>query len=392
MPAIAGLRGTGQFTVDFRPTNYRELFTLLEPNGSAPLNALLAMSSSEETDDPKFQHFRDELPGRTVQVNNGAGYAAGATSIVVDATDDVTFIVPNTLLYVVRTGEVMRATAAPTGGTTLTVSRNVGGTSLALLDNDVLVIAGYADAEGAGKPASVTFDATVDFNYTQIFKTGVNITGTMKQTYLRTGDKESEMVTKALKLHMSDIERAMFFGRRAEEGGSSATPRRYTGGLFSMIPNVIDAASGFATANTITENEFDRVLIEQIFAWGGKEKAVFCGPRVISNLQKIAKSRWQPTQVEGSYGVSMTRYSTFAGDLMIHLHPMFRQIAGLESAAVVVDLPYLKYRNMKSRDTQLKRDVQAPDTDGSEHYYMTECGLEMSQGKPHTIIRNWAAA
>jgi hypothetical protein len=392
MPAIAGLRGTGQFTTDFRPTNYRELFTLLEPNGSAPFNALLSMASSESTDDPKYNHFRDELPGRTVTINNGAGYAAGATSLVVDAVDDVTFIVPNATLYNVRTGEVMRATAAPTSGTTLTVARNVGGTSLTILDNDVLVISGFADQEGAGKPSSVTFDASLEYNYTQIFKTGVNITGTNKETYLRTGDKESEMVTKALKLHMSDIERAMFFGRRAEENGSTAQPRRFTGGLFSMISNVIDAASGFTTTNTITENEFDRVLIENIFAWGSKEKVVFAGPRVISSLQKIAKSRWQPTQVSGSYGVSMTRYSTFAGDLMIHLHPMFRQISGLETAAVFLDLPYLKYRYMQNRDTMLKRDVQAPDVDGSEHYYQTECGLEMTQGKPHAIIRNWAAA
>jgi hypothetical protein len=390
MPAIAGLRGTGQFTTDFRPTNYRELFTLLEPNGSAPLNALLSMAGSESTDDPKYNHFRDELPGRTLTAT--AAFAAGITTITVAAVDDVTFVVPNTTLYNVRTGEVMRATALPTGGNTLTVARNIGGTSLAIANNDVLVISGFADQEGAGKPTAVTFDATLDFNFTQIFKTGVNITGTTRKTYLRTGDKEQEMVTKALKLHMGDIERAMFFGRRAEEGGSSAQPRRYTGGLLSMIPNVIDAATGFTTANTIVENEFDRVLVENIFAWGGKEKIMFAGPRVISNFQKIGKARWQPTQVEGSYGVSMSRYSTFAGDLMVYLHPMFRQIAGLESAAVILDMQYLKYRYMDGRDTQLRRDVQAPDADGVEHFYQTECGLEMTQGRPHAVIRNWTAA
>ena len=62
MAAIQGLRGTGQFDSDFRPKNYRELYTLLEPNGSAPLNALLSMTSSEATDDPEFRLFKDELP------------------------------------------------------------------------------------------------------------------------------------------------------------------------------------------------------------------------------------------------------------------------------------------------------------------------------------------
>lgn len=60
-PGIIGLRGTGEFSTDFRPTNYRELFALLEPNGTAPLNALLSMTNGEETDDPKFNHFRDEM-------------------------------------------------------------------------------------------------------------------------------------------------------------------------------------------------------------------------------------------------------------------------------------------------------------------------------------------
>ena len=49
MAAIQGMRGTGEFSSDFRPKNYRELFTLLEPNGNAPLNALLSMGSSEST-------------------------------------------------------------------------------------------------------------------------------------------------------------------------------------------------------------------------------------------------------------------------------------------------------------------------------------------------------
>lgn len=390
MTAVLGLRGTGQFGTDFRPTNYRELFTLLEPNGTAPLNALLSMTQSQETDDPKFNHFRDELPNRVLRIN--AAHVVGDTALTVVATDDVSFVVPDTILVNTRTNEVLRATI-DASGTTVTVQRGAAGSTAAAMQvNDVLVIAGHASQEGAGKPNSVSFDPTVDYNFTQIFKKGVSITGTQKETYLRTGDKESEMVTKALKMHMHDIERAFWFGKRYEENPTSAQPRRYTGGLFSMIPNVIDAASGFATANTITENEFDRSLIESVFAYGNKQKLAFCGPRVISNLQKIAKGRWQPTAVEGSYGVSLTKYSTFAGDLLVHLHPMFRQIPGMESTMVLLDLPFLKYRYMKGRDTQLKRDVEAPGTDGKEHYYQTECGLELSQAKVHTVIKNWTAA
>ncbi|MDP7637272.1 MAG: DUF5309 family protein [Phycisphaerae bacterium] len=390
--AIVGLRGTGEFSVDFRPTNYRQLFTLLEPNGTAPLQALLSMASSESTDDPKFNHFRDELPDRVLRINNSGGYNTSATAMVVDSSDDTAFVVTGTIIVNVRTGEVMRASAnANTTTHTLTVERGIGnsGTGVAMLDNDYLAIAGFADSEGGTAPDPISFDPTTDYNYTQIFKMAVSVSGTLQNTYLRTGDKEQEQLTKALKLHMGDMERAFFFGKRAEQNGSTAQPTRYTGGLTNMITNVVDAASAFATANKITEKEFDRKLVEDIFAYGSAEKVAFCGAKVVANMQEIGKNRWTPQQVSGSYGVSMTRYATFAGDLLVHLHPMFRQVPGMEDAMIILDMPNLNYRYMKGRDTQLIRDVHTNDFDGVKHQYLSECGLEMLQGKPHYYIKNW---
>ena len=103
MAAIQGLRGTGQFTNDFRPKNYREMFTLLEPNGSAPLNALLSMTSSEGTDDPEYKNFRDELPDRKLSVN-GAVASASTTAITVDAGNDNLFAVAGTIIVNSETG------------------------------------------------------------------------------------------------------------------------------------------------------------------------------------------------------------------------------------------------------------------------------------------------
>ena len=388
MTAITGLRGTGQFDASFRPTNYRELFTLLEPNGTAPLQALLSMAGSESTDDPKYNHFRDELPNRTVTVN-GAVASTSTTAITLDNDDDEAFIVTGTILQNQTTGEIMRATAdANLAANTIAVERNIGGTSHQIADDAVLVIAGHADQEGGSAPTAISFDPTTDFNYTQIFKTAIQVSGTLQNTYLRTGDKEQEQLTKALKLHMGDIERAMFFGKRHEANGTTASPTRYTGGLLTQITNVTDGASFGASSNTITEKEFDRLLIETIFAFGGSEKVAFCGARVISNLMEIGKNRWQPTQIDNAYGVSLTRYTTYAGDLLVYMHPMFRQ-TGMDQEMIILDMSELKFRYLQGRDTQLIRDVQAPDFDGVKHMYMTECGLEMTQAKVHHRIKGW---
>lgn len=388
MTAITGLRGTGQFGTEFRPTNYRELFTLLEPNGTAPLQALLSMAGSESTDDPKYNHFRDELPNRTLTVNGAIANTTG-TTITVDNDDDEAFVVAGTILQNQTTGEIMRATAdANLGANTIAVERNIGGTSHQIADDAVLVIAGHADQEGGTSPTAISFDPTTDFNFTQIFKTAVQVSGTLQNTYLRTGDKEQEQLTKALKLHMGDIERAMFFGKRHEANGSTASPTRFTGGLLNQITNVTDGASFGATANTITEKEFDRLLIETIFAFGSSEKVAFCGARVISNLMEIGKNRWQPTQIDNAYGVSLTRYTTYAGDLLVYMHPMFRQ-TGMTEEMIILDMGELKFRYLQGRDTQLIRDIQAPDFDGVKHMYMTECGLEMTQAKVHHRIKGW---
>src|SRR5690606_10684117 len=118
--------------------------------------------------------------------------------------------------------------------------------------------------ENGTTPTAISFDAVVAENYTQIFRTAFGLSGTLQNTRLRTGNKEDEAKTKALKLHMSDIERAFFFGKKHITNSTSATPTRYTGGLITQLSNVIDVSTDTASANTMTEEEFDEKLISDV--------------------------------------------------------------------------------------------------------------------------------
>lgn len=385
--AILGVRGTGEFTTDFRPTNYRELYTFLEPNGDAPLSALIAMMTSESTDDPKYNNFRDELPDQVVTVN-GAVADTTTGAITLDANDDNQFIVAGTILVNATTGEVMHATADCTG-TALTVTRNIGGTTHQIADNAELFIAGFAAKEGADTPTPISFDATLAYNYTQIFRTAFSVTGTLANTNLRTGPKEDEARVKALKLHMSDMERAFFFGNRHIANASSAEPTRYTGGLINSLTNVIDVTSDTAATTIMTEEEFDTKLIDDIFAYGSKEKVAFIGSTVAHHLNWFAKDRWSPQQVDGAYGINFTRYRTPAGDLLAYLHPMFRQVPGMKESMLILDMQDICYRYMQNRDTQLLKDRQGNGEDRRKHEFLTESGLELKQDRTHTYIKNW---
>jgi hypothetical protein len=394
MPAaIQGMRGSGEFSADFRPKNYRELFTLLEPNGNAPLNAMLAMGASESTDDPEFKNFRDELPDRKLKINNVGGYNTATASLTIDASDDNKYAIAGAIVVNSKTGEVMHVTADTTS-TTLAVTRNIGGTSYSITDDDELFVAGFAAAEGASSPTAISFDATVAYNYCQIFRTAFQVTKTLSSTKLRTGDKRQEAMTKALKLHMSDIERAFFFGKRHEANGSTNAPTRYTGGLLTSLTNVTDITTDYATvgganAGEMSEAGFDGLLISKIFKYGSKQKIAFVGENVANHLQQMGKDRWAPTSVEGSYGVNLTKYTTFAGDLMVHLHPQFRQVPAMKNSMVIVDFPYMVYRYLDGRDTSLLENRQSNDADSQKDEYLTECGLELLQDQVHAYIKNW---
>lgn len=395
MPAaIQGMRGTGEFDTDHRPKNYRELFTLLEPNGNAPLNALLAFGSSEVTDDPEFKNFRDELPDRVLKINNVGGYDAATASLTIDASDDNKYAIEGALVVNSATGEVMHVTADTTA-TTLAVTRNIGGTAYTISDDDDLFVAGYAGAEGSGSPTAVMFDATVASNFCQIFKNAFKVTRTLQGTNLRTGDKKQEAMIKALKLHMSDKERAFFFGNKHEANGSTNQPTRYTGGILTSISNVVDLDSDFASydgasAGNMSEEGFDTLLISSVFKYGSKQKIAFVGETAANHLQQIGKARWAPTQLDNTYGVNLTKYTTFAGDLLVHLHPQFRQVPGMKDAMVIIDFPYVSYRHIEGADTILEEGIQANDEDSEKCQYLSECGLELLQDKVHTYVKNWS--
>src|SRR5439155_12161618 len=84
MAAVLGLRGSGAFTTDERPKNWREMILYLFPNGEAPLTALLSMLKSQPTDDPSFNWWEKRLPGQRLQVNGNQ--ASSVTNIVVYGT------------------------------------------------------------------------------------------------------------------------------------------------------------------------------------------------------------------------------------------------------------------------------------------------------------------
>ncbi|QDP51151.1 MAG: hypothetical protein Unbinned1190contig1000_44 [Prokaryotic dsDNA virus sp.] len=384
--ATLGMRGTGSFAADHRPENWRQKYLMLEPNGSAPLTAVLSMLPSEKTDDPEYHNFRKDLPNWTGQVK--ADIASGAASFEFSSAADATFARAGQLWKNASTGEIVKISSM--SGAVASIVRGVGGGAAGMTANDVMYMIGNVNAEGSALPSSISYDAASTENYTQIFRTPYSISRTAMHTNFRTGDQYLEKSRDALKEHMVSIERAVMFGKKSSD--AAALTERTTEGLFTSITtNMNDAASAFTTNNKVTEAEFDQFLAEKAFAYGSSEKLALCGWKVAHFLQQIGKNRWQPVDFsDQSYGISLTTYKTFAGTLQVKTHPMFRQISGFENNMIILDTKDLRYRFVD--DTQLLKDRQAAGTDGVTDEYLTECGLEVLQEKTHAGILNWSVS
>lgn len=397
--AVAGLRGTGDWATDERPKNFREMILWRNPNGMAPLTALLSKMKSESTDDPEFAWYEEELNALRLTVNYTTGYSTTDTSIAVtsnvtDATDVVAgdiFLVEKALTSAYN-HEIVIATANGAAGS-ITISRGAQGTTAAPLANaTALTRIGNAFAEGTGAPSSSTRNPTKMYNLCQIFKTTYQLTNTAKKTKTRTGDPVKNDKKRKMFDHSTLMEMAFLFGKRYETTGSNGKPLRFTGGLLWFLsqyaPSMITAFTTTPTETTFTDSVYK---VFDYNSGAGSERIVFSGNGFLNSLNKLAASQSRTRvnfdKVVDLYGMKLQRWILPQGELYVKSHPLFNLHARFTHDAVIIDPSSIKYRHM--RDTAFKDNIQANDEDSEKGQWLTEAGLELEHAKTMGWISNF---
>src|SRR3990167_11012240 len=273
MAAVLGLRGTGTFTADERPKNWREMILYLFPNGEAPLTALLSMLKSEGTDDAEYNWWEKRLPTQRLIVNGS--HAAAVTTFTVDS--GAKDCVAGTILLDETAGELLRVTSDPSSDTSLTVERSWGTTAAATIADDAaLTIVGNVNEEGAKPPTAKSYAPTKKNNYTEIFRASLFLTRTARRTRLRCDNQGPyrEAKREALSLHSIEMEKAFIWGDPGESTGPLGLPMRMTGGVLSFLTT--NKGGSFNIAGLLDEDTLDARL-EDVFRYGSNEKLVLCG-------------------------------------------------------------------------------------------------------------------
>ena len=164
-------------------------------------------------------------------------------------------------IQILNSREVMLVTAISTN--TLTVTRGYGGTTAeALGDNQVIRILGNAAIEGDDRPATRFTNRVRRQNYTQIFTSAVEISGSqLAATQLALADEQDYQKAERLREMLRDLENCVINGVAAVSTpqGSSSVRRTMRGIIPSLTSNTFaPGSSGFPAG----EGDNDDLLTE----------------------------------------------------------------------------------------------------------------------------------
>lgn len=353
-----------------------------------PLLCIMSKIKPKVAENFKYGHLEDELSGLRDAINNGAGYTAGATSIVVD---DSTIFAIRMIIKIPRTSECMLVTGVTTGTHTLAVTRAFGETSAAaIVDNDEVEIIGSSHADNSGAQDAIATKETYVHNYTQLFKDSVQF------GYRNLGTKKyggvNQRAWRQRKMgitHAIQIEKAFWFGERKHDTTTDATTTR-------GIIRHLDAASVLVspTGGWFTHYEWEEFLRNgfRYSASGGPggTKVWYCSEIIMSYISSWASEKLVTSVGDTEFGLGIQTYISPHGRVKLVKNFHFQgNTYGYYGALLDmrgIQLRYLDASEVKgvgNWNTKLFTDKQAPSTHGTLDIWISDVGIEFKQPKWH---------
>lgn len=374
---ITKVRSTGNINQDRRVVDIANKIDVLEPD-SAPLTQLTKKMMKTEVTNPEFKWMDEEALTKADAINYSTGYTAGDTSIVVDTASRFR---AGDVVRNISTGEQLLVTDSTTTPGTLVVRRGWGSTAAGNMANDnVLLIVGNANAEGAGRRDIKVQDPTTRTNYTQIVRTPFGITRTADKSKMHgPKDLKHQRMTQLIE-HQKEIERAFWWGEPKEDTSNDEHPRRATGGVdYFMVTNGKDASGA------LTQLEFNEFL-RTGFRYGGRTKWLFASPLIVDAISYWAGNKLQVTPKDKTFGIDVRQWLTPFGMVNIVLSNIFTEVSTYSGYAYLIDPTQPEYVYLTGSDTRLKTNIQDNDEDGEVDEYLSEVGLRFWNEKKGSVL------
>jgi len=217
---------------------------------------------------------------------------------------DTTFVITHVdrfrvgdLIRIEGATEVMLVTIVDTGSSTLTVTRGYGASAASSLSNGAkVIILANAALEGADAAAARFTAQSRRINYTQIFSSTVEVSGSeLAVKQLGVADELNYQKQQRTRELLRDLENSVINGRApASSPEGSASVRRTMRGILSFVTtNVfVPSVSDFPEETALTEIQLNLALREVWQGSAGQVDTIVCGgreKRMINNF--LASSR-----------------------------------------------------------------------------------------------------
>ena len=399
----------------------------------APFTTVISNRETRQTNDPIFKMFEHRNPWiKQTFMNNGDTdnlNDAVTTEVDVTISDHVNLASPDDswlgLQCEVRSSAGVKKAivliTSVTNATTIGVKClwNKDSTNTAMANDDVFTVIGNAHGEGTVAPKAWADELKTVWNSTQIFKTPLEITGTLLQASLRGESSElARLRAQKNQEHKMQKEKAFLFGARlggtglsgsadsfADGGMTDANSNkvRTTYGIVSAIENYGNSASGdddqniFSISTTSgSETSYgDFVdMMEKVFQYvptAGVKRA-FCGAGALGYWSKLGgagslnASGWTVNigdMKRDSLGFNYRTLETPHGLLQLIPTPALR--GDYNKTMLVVDEDNLFHAQYRA--PMFQANIKTEDAyDGVKDQYFSDEGIGISLQESHSIF------
>jgi hypothetical protein len=384
MASVQGIRSTDLASTSFalmKRSVYDAIFDF-KPYQTPVTQFMMANKRNKiAVGNPKFEVIEDVFVPITAVATSIA--ASSSTQTITLASGGYSFNV-GTILRNTSNGQNYRVRVI-TSDTSIDIGPTDSSTTLTASTGPTLMNVGFGGAEGSGSAVAVSTVATQPYNYTQILKRAVHMTGTQMASvnYGMSSDWTHQRI-KATEQFKLDIERMSMFGVRSIDVTAGAHIR-----LSSGILDTTAAAMGVADVSQYVgddfadETYFFNTFCKNLFAKGSNEKVLYCGSDALLGINEYSKVKQQTKVAEKEYGVDVQAILTPFGRLKLVWMPLLEGeysnwCTGLDRDG------NLKYAylsgNGVNRDIQWQDNIHTPDEDERKAQYLAEAGLWLAGG------------
>lgn len=432
MSAFLGMSKFADWPDGARPKNWREGILWLYPNGRAPLTGLSSLMKKESTDDYEFSWFTQTFPDQSATLTAiytgpgltnayaGSGVAGQTLNVQMAEADADEFRVGHGALVFDKDNFITRA-----AGKVVNVVKNgassyvavklleaddngSGGTYNDLRDADSIFVMGNINPQGGVTPASISYQPTKFYNYTQIFRTPLELARTMMKTKSRTGNTYQNLKQMALELHGFEMEKAFHFGVATENTGENGQKETTTEGLVTFLASNLSAhvrnykTNSDYAGKTWLEGGDDFILdsMELLSRYkdeGNGNYIIYAGSGALKHIERLAKNGTMmnigPAQKVG-YGLEVASLKTSFGDWALQTHAWYSQETALRNCMLILKPGNLRYRyvdDTKFYGQQGKEygyTASGKKIDGLNEEFLTEAGMEYHHPQTAMFLSN----